>query len=100
MRTEDRSQRTEVGGPGQRSEVVRGQRSEVRGQRSEVGGRRSEVGGRRSAGPGPRYVVEASTNLVRWTPLATNAAPNGPFNFIDADSVLYPRRFYRIDFAP
>ena len=47
--------------------------------------------------PGYDYVVEASTNLVDWTVLATNAAP---FNFLDAGAAQYSQRFYRSRFLP
>jgi hypothetical protein len=39
---------------------------------------------------GPAYQIEASTNLVEWTPL-TNAV----FYFRDPESTNYPERFYR-----
>jgi len=41
---------------------------------------------------GTQYVVEASTNLVNWVRMATNAAP---FIYTDPDSPKYPQRFYR-----
>lgn len=46
---------------------------------------------------GYQYVVEASTNLVNWTMLETNAAP---FNFVDTNVVNYSRRFYRAVYIP
>lgn len=41
---------------------------------------------------GTVYVVEASTNLVNWVAIATNAVP---FAFSDPDSARYAQRFYR-----
>lgn len=37
------------------------------------------------------YIIESSTNLVNWVPVATNAAP---FNFLDATATA-PQQFYR-----
>ena len=42
--------------------------------------------------PGFRSVVECSSNLVDWVPMATNS---GPFEFIDSDAGVIPCRFYR-----
>lgn len=46
---------------------------------------------------GLNYSVQASTNLVDWAPLATNASP---FTFMDTNAVLFPQRFYRSVFTP
>ena len=47
------------------------------------------------------YVVEASTNFVVWTPLATNAMPASMiWLFVDQDSLTFPYRFYRVRFEP
>jgi hypothetical protein len=40
------------------------------------------------------FVLEASTNLVRWVPLLTNVLVDQSFLFIDPDSKLLNRRFY------
>lgn len=42
--------------------------------------------------PGYTYVIQASTDLVNWTPVHTNIAP---FTFTDASSHGFGRRFYR-----
>jgi hypothetical protein len=42
--------------------------------------------------PGVSYAIEASTNLVDWLSLQTNAAP---FQFMDSAVGDYDRRFYR-----
>jgi hypothetical protein len=39
-----------------------------------------------------KYVVQASTNLVKWVNLQTNTAP---FTFVDTNSAGFARRFYR-----
>ena len=39
-----------------------------------------------------QYVVQASTNLVKWITLQTNIAP---FTFLDTNSAGFDRRFYR-----
>lgn len=41
------------------------------------------------------YSVQASTNLVQWTPLATNVAFAGEFEFLDTNAPAIPNRFYR-----
>ena len=42
--------------------------------------------------PGLEYVVEASTNLIDWSPVLTKASP---FTFVDSDMAKYPQRFFR-----
>lgn len=43
------------------------------------------------------YVIDASTNLVDWTPLATNTAVSGIIEFTDPNA--QPQRFYRVRLA-
>ena len=45
--------------------------------------------------PGLNYVLQASTNLVNWTPVSTNFANDIYVEMFDPDSALYPTRFYR-----
>ena len=45
---------------------------------------------------GSNYVLQASTNLLNWTPLATNPATINTLNFLDQESSNYPARFYRV----
>lgn len=48
------------------------------------------------SGPaGSNYVIEASTDLKNWTPIATNSAPSGTVSYIDTQASNYPSRFYR-----
>ena len=41
-------------------------------------------------------VIEASTNLVDWTALATNTFGTAPLYFSDPGSTNFPSRFYRV----
>jgi uncharacterized repeat protein (TIGR03803 family) len=44
---------------------------------------------------GSNYVLQASSNLVNWTPLLTNNATNGLLNLTDTNAGSFGRRFYR-----
>jgi len=41
------------------------------------------------------FVIQVSSDLLRWTPVATNLLANGQFRFQDLDSVGVKHRFYR-----
>ncbi len=45
--------------------------------------------------PGSNYILESSTDLTHWTPLATNPATTNLMLFLDPNSSSYPYRFYR-----
>ena len=45
---------------------------------------------------GQNVVVEASTDLLNWQPLATNTLTADSANFCDPDWASYPGRFYRL----
>lgn len=47
--------------------------------------------------PGFNYAVEASTNVLDWVRLTTNASP---FIFVDSDTGNFPRRYYRSVYVP
>ncbi len=49
---------------------------------------------------GYAYIVQASTNLRDWTPLATEYPTNGAFAFMDTDATNFPGRYYRTVLAP
>ena len=44
---------------------------------------------------GQDVVVEASTNLMDWTPILTNTAAMGPLYFHDSDITNVAKRCYR-----
>jgi N-acetylneuraminic acid mutarotase len=46
--------------------------------------------------PGQTIVIEASTNLLSWTPLVTNSLLTGYYYFNDFGSTNFPQRFYRV----
>jgi len=48
---------------------------------------------------GQTVVLEASTNLVDWTLIATNTFNLGPLHFADTNAANFPARFYRA-YAP
>ncbi len=49
-----------------------------------------------SGEPGLSYVIQASTNLLDWTPVLTNTLPgSGMAKFTDTDAPLFGQRFYR-----
>ena len=45
--------------------------------------------------PGHSYITEVSTNLIHWTPIATNRLASTTTNFVDAGFPGHPARFYR-----
>ena len=48
------------------------------------------------SGPaGATFVIEASTDLINWTPIFTNAAAGGSVSYMDAAATNLPCRFYR-----
>jgi hypothetical protein len=48
-----------------------------------------------TAPAGFTYLVESSTNLVDWTPLAALVNTNGAVQFVDPNASNFPRHFYR-----
>lgn len=46
--------------------------------------------------PGRTYVILASSDLLHWTPIETNATPTGTVSFTDSDSVNHQCRMYRV----
>ena len=41
-------------------------------------------------------VIQASTNLTDWMPIATNLLGSDPILFTDPQRSQFPRRFYRL----
>lgn len=50
--------------------------------------------------PGYNYYVEASSDLINWTYIATLVNTNGTVLFTDSSSSNYSQRFYRLTVAP
>jgi pimeloyl-ACP methyl ester carboxylesterase len=48
---------------------------------------------------GTTNIVEASTNLINWVPIATLHNTNGFLQFLDVSATNFPARFYRIEIA-
>ena len=48
------------------------------------------------SGPsGSNFVIQASSDLENWSPISTNAAPEGTVDFTDTTAAQHSRRFYR-----
>jgi hypothetical protein len=45
---------------------------------------------------GKTYVLEASRNLITWTPVATNTATGGTWMFTDPNMAVTEARFFRV----
>ena len=46
--------------------------------------------------PGQAFVLEASSDLIHWTPVSTNIADtNGIATLVESNAIAYPSRFYR-----
>ena len=45
--------------------------------------------------PGHSYITEASTNLILWSPIATNRLVSASTNLVDSSFSGHPTRFYR-----
>ena len=46
--------------------------------------------------PGRSYVVQASSDLIGWVSLGTNAPPGNDFDFVEGDFPNLKQRFYRV----
>ena len=42
------------------------------------------------------FRVEASDDLVTWTPVCTNVVTEGAIHFVDPDAIEHPHRFYQV----
>ena len=49
-----------------------------------------------SAGTNQTYTIQASTNFITWTNLASGTVTNSPVTFTDPSATNYSDRFYRI----
>jgi len=60
----------------------------------------SQFGFEIAGGSNQVVVVEASTDLVSWTALATNTLGASPLHFSDPGWTNFPQRFYRARLVP
>jgi hypothetical protein len=49
---------------------------------------------------GPDYTIQASTNLVNWTPLLTTNSPALPFHWTDPNTANFNQRYFRVLLGP
>lgn len=49
---------------------------------------------------GPDYTIQASTNLMNWSPLFTTNSPALPFNWSDPATSGFHQRFFRVLLGP
>lgn len=47
--------------------------------------------------PGSNYVLQATTDFITWTPVATNLAVTNAFILVDPQASNFPYRFYRME---
>jgi hypothetical protein len=49
-----------------------------------------------SGTPGQTFILEASPDLIHWTPISTNVADtNGFVSIVESNAIAYPSRYYR-----
>jgi acid phosphatase len=65
----------------------------ISGLTSAFGGFQLTVGG---VIPNHAYVIECSTDLLKWTPMTTNLSLSSSFQYMDGGAFAVPQRFYRI----
>jgi hypothetical protein len=53
-----------------------------------------------SGDTGPDYTVQASSNLLNWSPILTTNPQTTPFLFLDPAATNYNQRFYRVLLGP
>ncbi|MEK7781577.1 MAG: thrombospondin type 3 repeat-containing protein, partial [Verrucomicrobiota bacterium] len=53
-----------------------------------------------SGDSGPDYTIQASTNLVNWSPLFTTNSPALPFNWSDPAAASFNQRYFRVLLGP
>jgi uncharacterized repeat protein (TIGR01451 family) len=50
---------------------------------------------------GQEYIIQSSTNLIKWVPIYTNPSPFvSPFTFTDSNASNHPDQFYRVVTGP
>ena len=45
---------------------------------------------------GQTYILQASSDLLNWTSVNTNAPSSVPFNWVDSNAASFTRRYYRV----
>jgi hypothetical protein len=50
--------------------------------------------------PGMRFTLQASRDLVNWSPVLTTNSPSGTFDFVDTFVPVRPWKFYRALLLP
>lgn len=50
-----------------------------------------------TSSPGRTHVLNASTNLIDWTPLCTSTPIGGSWIVVDANAASFQRRFYKAE---
>jgi hypothetical protein len=53
-----------------------------------------------SGDTGPDYTIQASSNLLNWSPILTTNPQASPFQFFDPAASSYSQRFYRVLLGP
>jgi uncharacterized repeat protein (TIGR03806 family) len=53
-----------------------------------------------SGDAGPDYTIQASSNLLNWSPILTTNPQTTPFLFLDPNATNYTQRFYRVILGP
>jgi len=53
-----------------------------------------------SGQPGQEYIIDASTDLINWSPVATNTPVSGSFQFTDSNVAGFPARYFRARLGP
>jgi hypothetical protein len=53
-----------------------------------------------SGDAGPDYTIQASSNLLNWSPILTTNPQVTPFLFLDPNATNYTQRFYRVILGP
>ena len=49
---------------------------------------------------GQKQIIQVSSNLFNWTPVATNSSGTNLFQFTESNPLQFPQRFYRAVVAP
>jgi hypothetical protein len=53
-----------------------------------------------SGATGQKQIIQISSNLFDWTPVATNSSGTNLFQFTESNPLQFPQRFYRAIILP